>query len=278
VVIRDTEFAETISALLEPATRLFATPAGLGTISVSPGDPAHPRIPCALEQCRTRLRTGSVVTITATPGVGARFVGWSDFACSNASRTCQLLMDEDRWITATFDPVSLTVVPRAFGDITVTPAGAVCLFGGADCEFHFSPGTLVTLRREHSAADPALNHWSGSCQGVDATCTLRVYRSERVVGGFVPSVISQVGVSFTVVRGGNKHGRITGHAVGGNLTLDCGTQCHRGGFFFNQRVKLEAKPNRGARLKRWSDDKTSKTRTLAVGNVTRIKAIFAKKK
>jgi hypothetical protein len=287
-IVADNDFAPTITARVRPGTQLFAAPAGSGTLRVLPGDPAGSGEACTLErpplsglpfECTPRLVGGASVRVTAVPDPGARFVGWSDFACRASSTTCELTMHGDQYITATFSPVFLTVSPGAFGDITVTPPGAVCVFGGPDCEYRYEPRTIVTLRRSHPAADPQQGSWIGSCAGTGETCVLRVLKNEWVRAGDNPQATpSPIGSSLKVVRGGNKRGRVTGAAVSGGKEYNCGTLCVRSGFTFNQRLRLKAKPYGGARFKRWSDDRTARERVLPVGPYTSIKAIFGKKK
>lgn len=284
----DNDFAPAITALVRPATQLFAVPAGSGTLQIAPGDPAGSGAACMLArpplsglppECAPRLVRGTTVRVTAVPDPGARFVGWSDFACPASSMTCELTMDGDQYITATFSPVFLTISPGTFGDITATPPGLVCVFGGLDCDIPYEPRALVTLRRAHPSADPDQTSWIGSCEGTDDTCVVRVLKNEWVRAGASPGATpTPIGSSLRVVRGGNKRGRVIGASVKGGKAYNCGTVCLRSGFAFNERVRLTARPYGGARFKRWSDNRTSRERVLPVGPYTKIKAIFGKKK
>lgn len=182
----DNDFPAQITASLRPGAQLFAAPAGSGSVTISPGDPGGSGAPCDLErpplsglpsECQPRLPTGTRATITAVPDPGARFVGWSDFGCSSASTVCTLTVRGERFITARFDPVSLTLRRGAFGDVTVTPPGFVCTLTGEDCHLSYKPNAQVTLRRSQPAEDPGQGFWIGSCFGTGETCTLRISRT-----------------------------------------------------------------------------------------------------
>jgi hypothetical protein len=289
-IAADNDFAPAITALVRPATRLFAVPAGSGTLQIAPGDPAGTGVPCSLPrpplsplppECTPRFPTGTKVTVTAVPDPavpGARFVGWSDFTCPASSTTCTLTMNGDQYITATFSPVFLTISPGTFGDITASPPGTVCVFGGLDCDIPYEPRALVTLSRAHPSEDPEQTSWIGSCVGTEDTCVMRVLKNEWVRAGANPGATpTPIGESLEIVRGGNKRGRVTGSAVKGGKSYNCGSVCVRSGFAFGDRVHLTAKPYGGARFKRWSDNKTSRARVLPVGSYNKIKAIFGKK-
>ena len=56
--------------------------------------------------------SGTSVTLTATPGAGADFRGWSGGGCTGAG-DCVITMDASASVTATFGPLfTLTVDPR----------------------------------------------------------------------------------------------------------------------------------------------------------------------
>lgn len=284
----DNDFPAQITALLRPGAQLFATPAGSGSLTISPGDPGGSGDPCELErpplsglpsECVPRMPKGTMATITAVPDPGARFVGWSDFRCSPASTVCTLPVRGNRFITARFDPMFLTLQLGAFGDVTVTPPGFVCTLTGADCQLPYTPKTRVTLRRSQPAEDPNEGFWIGSCVGTGETCTLRIRKDEWVRAGDDPSATpTPIGSGLRVIRGGNKRGRITGGAVAGGKSYSCGSTCFHGGFAYGDRVRLKAKPFKRARFKRWSDGSTTRDRIVAAGYVTHIKAVFRKKR
>ena len=52
--------------------------------------------------CDDDYDNGTVVTLTATPGLHSNFTGWGG-ACTGTASTCEVTMDQVRAVTATFD-------------------------------------------------------------------------------------------------------------------------------------------------------------------------------
>jgi hypothetical protein len=70
---------------------------GTGTVQSSPAG-----INCG-SMCSAQFRTGSQVTLTATPNPGSFFLGWSGGACSGSvAPACVVTMGGDTTVTATF--------------------------------------------------------------------------------------------------------------------------------------------------------------------------------
>src|SRR5512134_1086471 len=135
----------TVTATFNAAPILFTltvTKAGAGAGTVS-SDP--PGITACSTTCSANFAPGTVVTLTATPQSGATFAGWSG-ACSGTA--CQVTMDANRAVTATFDPPislsTLTVQKMGTGAGTVTsnPSGIDC---GSVCAASFPANSNVTL-------------------------------------------------------------------------------------------------------------------------------------
>lgn len=118
-----------------------------------------------------RYAPGTVVTLTATPGAGQRFVGWEgDADCADG----QLTMQADRGCTARFeaDPAlaALTLQTSGGGRVLSTPAGLVC---PGQCVAYFRLGSSVVLTAEPPAGTRIV--WGGGCgatQGGSATLVL----------------------------------------------------------------------------------------------------------
>jgi photosystem II stability/assembly factor-like uncharacterized protein/subtilisin-like proprotein convertase family protein len=134
---------------------------GPGSIASAPSG-----IQCG-ESCLRSFRSGTIVTLTATPNAGARFRGWGG-AC-NGTGDCQLVMDAAKSVTAEFEAVySLTIA-----GLTGTPPGRVvgpgidCGSGGpGDCIGMYPVGSVVTLSALPVAAY-RVRGWTG-CDTVGA--------------------------------------------------------------------------------------------------------------
>ena len=176
--------AKTVTATFAAITyALTVTLSGTGSGSVS-STPAG--IACGAD-CAESFSQGTVVTLTATPGTGSTFTGWTG-ACAGTG-TCTVTMNGARSVTATFAAntyaLSVTRAGNGSGTVSSTPAGIAC---GADCAESFSHGTVVTL-----AATPGtgstFNGWTGACTGTGA-CTVTMDGAKSVTATFtrVPSV------------------------------------------------------------------------------------------
>lgn len=111
---------------------LIILKSGSGTVSSS-----LIGIACGASFC-TAFATGTNVTLTATPDAGAEFIGWSGGDCSGVSTTCQMTMDGDKTVKATFTTAD-----------TTGPTGTATINGGA--AYATNPAVTLTL----SASDPS---------------------------------------------------------------------------------------------------------------------------
>lgn len=127
---------------------------GNGSISTNPPGPAYP--------------PSTVVTLTATPGAGQRFVAWGgDADCADG----QVSMDAARNCSATFEPdpalAPLTLSVSGGGRVASAPAGLDCV--GA-CSAYFPLGQTVVLTAEPPA--DAVTTWSGGCSSTGLSATV----------------------------------------------------------------------------------------------------------
>ena len=163
---------------------------------------------------------GKRVTLTATADTGHEIAAWSG-ACAGTGRTCQVTMDADKTVGATFrlKRYQLLVTPPQNGRI----AG-----GGVDC------GSGCTATHDHGdevelVATPATGHelqgWSGACTGNSPRCKI-VMDGTKTVG----ATFAKVGRALTVTLPAN--GAVTGPGIdcGGSGT-DCDeTKPHNSGL------------------------------------------------
>jgi phospholipase C len=150
---------------------------GTGTITSSPAG-----INCG-QTCSASFASGTVVTLTATPGTGSTFGGWSG-ACSGTG-TCSVTLSANTSVTATFSVAAgqpqLTVKDAGTGTGTVTssPTGINC---GTTCSAGFASGTAVTLTAA-AATGSTFAGWSGACTGA-STCALTLTANASATATF----------------------------------------------------------------------------------------------
>jgi hypothetical protein len=159
---------------------LTVSPAGNGTGTVT-SNPAG-GILCGAD-CTEPYNYGSTVVLTATPGAGSSFAGWSG-ACSGTS-TCTVTVTAATSVTASFtlDSYNLTVTlaGTGMGTVTSVPAGISC---NPTCVKPFLYNTMVTLTA--TATAPSLfAGWSGACSG-GGTCTVTMTTARFVTATFSP--------------------------------------------------------------------------------------------
>jgi hypothetical protein len=148
---------------------------GSGTITSDPTG-----IACG-SACSGTYASGTALTLTATPGAGSTFAGWSGGCTGTAP--CTVTLNGDRNVTAGFTTqAALTVVKAGPGSGTVrsATAGIEC---GADCAETYQSGTVVTLTAD---ADPGavFAGWSGAgCTGT-AACTVTLQAAATVTATF----------------------------------------------------------------------------------------------
>jgi hypothetical protein len=118
--------------------------------------------------------SGTVVTLTATPDAGQHFQGWSG-DCAGAG-TCQLTMNANKSVTATFVPL-YTLVVNCVGPGSVAPQGC----GAAQS---YPSGTVVTLTATPGVGW-AFQGWSGACAG-GGDCIVTMNANKSVTATFVP--------------------------------------------------------------------------------------------
>ena len=186
---------------------------------------------------------GTVVTLTAVPGIGSTFTGWSG-ACSGTG-TCVVTMDASKNVAATFTSVlpSFQLAVTTSGDGTVSsssPLGAINC--GATCSATFNAGTIVTLTAA-TGFSSTFTGWSGACTGT-GTCTVTMDSAKSVTASFSLSVT--YALNYLVTGTGNT----ISASPAGTACFGVGTPCwnYAGGTI----VTLTAVPGMGSTFTGWS--------------------------
>ena len=158
-----------------PNRTLSVTKSGDGTVASTPAG-----IDCGLA-CSASFVDGTVVALSATPASGWSFTGWSG-DCSGT--TCTVAMNEDRAVTAIFEPPTFALVEVAVvgaGSVRSVPGGINC---GNTCGATFATGTLLTLTAKPQARGAFLGWTGGPCDAQGATCTFTVTGDVGVTASF----------------------------------------------------------------------------------------------
>ncbi len=147
----------------------------------------------------------ATVTLTGTPDAGSGAATWSGCDMVTGDDRCQVSINGDKNVTATFDVQrTLRVTPggTGSGSVTSSPAGIDC---GATCTALFDDGRTVTLTGAPNAGSGAVA-WSG-CDTVtgDNRCQVSMTGDKNVTATFAQdqptvttgsaSAISQTGAT-----------------------------------------------------------------------------------
>jgi len=195
------------------------------------------------------------VTLTAQPGPGGEFVGWSKAfsnygtPCSGSNPTCVVDLSTVSGVRADFSPVVLTITPSRGGTVSLVDHDS-CTY----CLYAY--GSWARLRATPKDANWAFDHWNEVCVGIGPACKQRLTRDHGVSATFkcvgtctslgAGPILYRLRISIDV----DGPGTVTGSA--GGLRIDCpstrcGTQLFAGNF-----VALKAAASTNARFDHWT--------------------------
>jgi Tol biopolymer transport system component len=224
-----TEFRSVIATFDAAVLDVTVEGDGVGTVASSPAG-----IDCEFD-CSEAYMAGTVVTLTATPEANAVFAGWTG-PCTGTG-TCEVTMNGDIAITATFDTANVTVTKAGDGSGTISssPAGIDC---GNDCTEPYLPGTTVTLTALPAAMSVFVG-WSGACTGTGA-CVIAAASDASVTATFDTA-------RLVVAKAGDGGGTVSSSPAG----IACGTDCTES-YLPGTTVTLTAVPSVNAVFVGWS--------------------------
>jgi hypothetical protein len=207
------------------------------------------------DDCSTDVPTGSTLTIVETPETGFIFTGWSG-VCSGTSRSCTVVMDDNKSATGTFRKPRLTVTVTGNG--TVTGGGIACTGGSSSgCTSDESAGTDLTLTATPGSGG-SFNSWSGCTSTAGATCTVTMSADRTVTANFSGGSVGPTTFPLSVsVTGG---GTVTG---GGINCGEGGTACSAN-LATGTNVTLTATPNAGQTFTSWGGACSGSSRTCSL--------------
>ena len=215
--------------------------------------------------CKEYHDVNTTITLTAAPGTGARFTGWSG-DCTGTALTCTLKITQARQALATFvgggSPYNLSIRQIGDGYVKGSPSGIDCW---GRCSADYAPGTVVTL----TATPDDLSEfagWGGSCSGTQSTCKLTMNGEKNVSATF-----RTIKPSFPLAVFRDGPGDVQDDAG----SIDCGNDCtwqHP----VDTQITLKAVPLSDARFVKWTGacKGTAETCVLTIKGETYVGAAF----
>ena len=225
-----------------------------GTVTSSPAG-----IDCGAD-CEETYLEGTVVTLTATPGVGNIFIGWhaaSDADCLDgvvgmtAPTTCYAHFD-------LIHPLTVVVAGTGGGTVTSVPAGIAC---GGDCDEIYPQGTAVTLTPTPDP-DSMFVGWTGDVDCADGVVDMAAATSCTATFDLSPH-------QLTVALAGTGSGTVTSVPAG----IACGSDCDEL-YAPGTTVTLTPTPAGGSTFGGWSGDADCADGVVGMAAATSCTATF----
>ena len=252
----DHEVIATFGTAAPPGDRTLNVKAN-GDASGNGGNISGEDIDCDTgdQNCSTTVPSGSTLTIVETPEEGFIFAGWSG-ACSGSSRSCTLVMDDDRNATGTFRKPRLTVTVNGNG--TVTGGGITCTSGSSGgCSTEASAGTEVTL----TATPPSggsFTSWSGCTSSSGATCSVTMTGDKSVTANFSGGSVGPATFPLSVSVTGS------GTVTGGGINCGVGGTTCSATLTAGSNVTLTATPGTAQTFTGWGGACSGSSRTCSL--------------
>jgi hypothetical protein len=203
------------------AVNVWAPPqdGGGGTISASGTVETSCAVGGNTTNCTFHVDTKKLpqaVTLTATPDATSVFVSWGG-SCSGTG-PCQVTVSGPVDVTAVFEPHTLAVTMRGYGQGTVTASpdvGLACSNG--TCTVQLTPTSPQTLTLSATPAQGSFfaGWWGEGCSGT-GTCQITTDRPRNVYATFQPN-----NFAVTVTAYGSGRGTVSG--AGTTCTVGGGT-------------------------------------------------------
>jgi hypothetical protein len=259
--------ARSVTALFDPPEYPLTVKTkgtGTGTVTSSPAG-----IECGAT-CTASFETGSLVTLTGTPGANTDpAVQWSGCNSVDGEGKCLVTVSAAKSVTATFNLVKrqLTVLEPGTGTGTVTssPAGISC---SGTCQASYAHGTSVTLSGTPGPHSEAVK-WAGCDSEPAGKCEVAMSAAREVSATFKlePQFVEY---PVTLRMKGTGQGTVTSSPSG----IECPGDCS-GNYVFKAHLQLIASPSPGSEFDHWSVTGCgSSTCSITVRSPRTINAVF----
>ena len=172
---------EVSKTLVATGSLLSVSIKGEGTVTSNPSG-----LSCSSGTCSGTFTSGAKVTLSAAPGSGQTFSGWSG-PCSGTG-SCILNLVSSATVSASFASntptptrsLSVSLMGDGQGSISSSPAGLSCSNG--TCSASFIQGTTITLTPTVQSGN-VFKGWNGVCSGT-SKCALTLSSSQVVTATF----------------------------------------------------------------------------------------------
>ena len=206
-------------------TLTVTVPSGGGTVTKEPDQATY--------------ASGTVVTLTAVPDTGKRFVQWGG-AASGTEPTTTVTMTSNLAVTATFEddlhPLMVTIIPLGAGNVSLNPAGG-----------NYPAGTTVTMTATANPGYVFLG-WGGAAGGTTNPTTVEVPEGGTAV---IANFEALGPFTLTVDPAGNGTGTV-------QINPD------KAEYSWNETVTLTAVPGDGSVFAGWAGAVTSNANPLTI--------------
>ena len=193
--------------------------------------------------CKASLPYGRRIRVRAEPSQGFRLSEWRGNCVGSGE--CVVSMTQDRKVSASFEPDSVSVEVEARGNgrgrIVSSPAAIDC---GSTCEATFPRGQVLTLRAEPALGSTFLG-WTGECTGVDECRVTLEQDSSQIAAEFITQ-------AFTLTASITGEGTVISSPEGINCSKTSASCSYE--FTAGTEVTLIATEEEGFEHESWTGD------------------------
>ena len=245
---------------------LSVTTEGDGVVSSSPAGISCP------EDCSETYTDNETVVLTANPGQGQFFIGWSGDCSGNAG--CTVVMSGNRNVGALFDSVnpdpdvllSVELAGTGSGTVGSNDQGIAC---PDDCNQTYPADTTVTLNATAADGSTFAGWQGGGCSGT-GSCIVTLAENLTVTALFdVPPQPQEA--TLNVVTDGSGTGKVQSN----DEAIDCPENCSQS-YDIGELVTLTATAGSGSLFAGWQGAGCSGTGSCEVNMSAdrRVTALF----